>query len=45
VVSYPIQQGGGHFFIAKDLQPFGEIKIGGNAQCGFLVELANQVEQ
>lgn len=40
-----IQQRGGHLSVAEDLDPFPKIKLGGNHQRGFLIEMADQVEQ
>ena len=40
-----IEQGRGHLGIAKHSHPFGEGQVGGDDQRGFLVELADQMEQ
>jgi len=44
MVCYPVEQGGSHFFIAKDFHPFNEAKVGGDDQRGFLVKLADEME-
>ena len=40
-----IEQGGGHFGIAKDTAPLGEGQIGRDDHAGALVKLGQQVEQ
>ncbi len=40
-----IQQRGCHLCIAEDSDPFSELQVGGDDDAGFLVELADQVEQ
>jgi hypothetical protein len=45
VVGQPIEHGGGHFGVAKDLRPICEGEIGGDQQRHVLIELADQVEQ
>ena len=40
-----IQQGGGHFGIAKDTGPLAEAQVGGDHDAGALVEFGQQVEQ
>lgn len=39
-----IEQGGGHFGIAKDGGPFAEAEVGGYDDAGPLIEFAEQVE-
>ena len=45
VVGQPIEHGGRHLGVAKDLGPIGEGEIGGDQQRGVFVKLADQVEQ
>ena len=45
MVGDAIQQGRGHFGIAKNRHPFGKRQIRGDDQRGVLVKLADQVEQ
>lgn len=45
VVRHPVEQGGGHFAIAKDLRPFPEGQVGGDHGRGALVECCVQVEE
>ena len=40
-----IQEGGCHFGIAEDRDPFPELQIGGYDDTGLLVELADQMEE
>ena len=40
-----VEQCGGHFGIAKDLDPFPEGQIGGDDQRGLFVEFADQMEE
>ena len=40
-----IQQGGGHFGIAKDAGPLAEAEVGGDNDAGSLIEFAEQMEQ
>lgn len=41
----PVQQGGGHLTVTKNLGPLPEGQIGGDDEAGALVELGNHVEQ
>ena len=45
VMGQAIEQGGGHFGIAKDARPFAEVEVGGDDDRGLLIEMADQVEQ
>jgi hypothetical protein len=45
MVREPVEHGGGHLGVAKDLWPIGERQIGGDEQRGVLVKLADQMEQ
>ena len=40
-----VQQGCGHFLVCEHLHPFAEVEVGGDDQAGFLVQLADQMEQ
>ncbi len=40
-----VQQGCGHFLVPEHLHPFAEVEVGGDDQTGFLVQLADQMEQ
>lgn len=40
-----IQQRGRHLGVAEDLDPFPKIEVGGNDQRGFLIKMADQMEQ
>jgi hypothetical protein len=44
-MSEAIEQGGGHFGIAKDARPFGKSEIGGDDDRGALVKPADEMEQ
>ena len=41
----PVEGHRRHFGIAKDRDPFAELQVGGNDDTGFLIELADQVEE
>ena len=45
MVGQTVQQGCGEAFIAKDLDPIGELEVGGQDQCQALVELGAKSEQ
>ncbi len=45
MVSDAIQQGRGHFGVAKNRHPFGKGQIGGDDQRGFFVKLADEMEE
>jgi hypothetical protein len=45
VVGQAIEQGGGHFGVAKDAWPFAKVEVGGDDDRGLLIEMADQVEQ
>jgi hypothetical protein len=40
-----IEEGGGHFWVSEDADPFREGEVGDEDQRGFFVKLADQVEQ
>ncbi|GHC66479.1 hypothetical protein GCM10007315_34050 [Gemmobacter tilapiae] len=40
-----IEQGGGHFGVAKNRGPFAEAEVGCDHDAGALVELAQQMEE
>jgi hypothetical protein len=45
VMGEPIEHGCGHLGVAEHLWPFRKCQVGRNEQRGFLVELADQMEQ
>ena len=45
VVGEPVEQGRGHFGVAKDIRPFAEGEIGGDDDRSALIEATDQVEQ
>ena len=41
----PVEKSSGHFGVAKDRYPFTELQIGGHDDTGFLIQLADQMEE
>ena len=45
VVQQPVEQGGGHHWVAEHLGPFGEVAVGGEDHGAFFVAGADQLEE
>ena len=44
MMRYPIEQGGGHFLVAKNRVPFTESEIGGDDEGRSLIQMGEQMK-